>query len=168
MITCSLYFWYMFVSTCCAKSIQKNKCGGDTLRPRKRIQSRKSRNSDNNQPRTTHGKVSPERPPWGASRPHPTGPVGPLLPPLLPHFIHGQVWAQYSIIKYVSPFVLIRIKDHMLKHPQLDRKDYLIHDLRINSHNTFPRSHIVVGNLLLGTHDYLSYWGIWYSRIMRT
>jgi hypothetical protein len=39
----------------------------------------------------------------------------------------------------------------MLKHPLLDRKDYLIHDLRINSHNTFRGSHVAIGNLLLGT-----------------
>ena len=48
------------------------------------------------------------------------------------------------------------------------RKGYFSHDLRIESHNTFPRSHATVGNFLLGTPCYLSCCGMRYSRIMRT
>ena len=48
------------------------------------------------------------------------------------------------------------------------RKCYFSHDLTINSHNTFPRSHATVGNLLLGTPCHLSCCGMRYSRIMRT
>jgi hypothetical protein len=32
------------------------------------------------------------------------------------------------------------------------RKDYFSHDLRIDSHNAFPRSLAPIQNLLLGTH----------------
>ena len=48
------------------------------------------------------------------------------------------------------------------------REDYFSHDLRIDSHNTFPRSHATIGNLLIGTPCYLSCCGMRYSRIMRT
>ena len=47
------------------------------------------------------------------------------------------------------------------------RRDYYSHDLMIDSHNTFPRSHATVGNLLLGTPCYLSYCGMICNRIMR-
>ena len=48
------------------------------------------------------------------------------------------------------------------------RGDYFSHDLRIDSHNTFPRSLATIGNLLLGTPWYLSCCRMRYSRIMRT
>ena len=48
------------------------------------------------------------------------------------------------------------------------RKDYFSHDLRIDSHNTFPGSLSTIGNLLLGTPCHLSCCGMRYSRIMRT
>ena len=48
------------------------------------------------------------------------------------------------------------------------RKDYFSHDLRIDSHNTFPGSLATIENLLLGTPCYLSCCRMRYSRIMRT
>ena len=48
------------------------------------------------------------------------------------------------------------------------RKDYFSHDLRVASHNTFPRSPATIGNLLLGTPCHLSCCGMRYSRIIRT
>jgi hypothetical protein len=43
-------------------------------------------------------------------------------------------------------------QNHMIKIILNMRKDYISHNLRIDSHNTFPKSHANVGNLFLGTH----------------
>jgi hypothetical protein len=42
---------------------------------------------------------------------------------------------------------LSQIENHMLRHLKRDRKGYFIHDLGINSHNTFPKSLATIRNL---------------------
>jgi hypothetical protein len=70
---------------------------------------------EDNRSRTTYDKVGPEGTPWVAAWPG-SWPAGPPPPPLSPRFVHGQVWAQYTLIIYISSFVLIWIENHLLKH----------------------------------------------------
>jgi hypothetical protein len=111
LLFCYNYLFSLFlVCAClhmlCRKDIQENKYGGDTPWPQKHNLSRKLCNLEDNRSRTTYGKVGPEGTPWVATWLG-SWQASPPPPPLSPRFVHGQVWAQYTLIIYISSFVSV-------------------------------------------------------------